>query len=134
LKPYQLSKLIRISQGSLSDIENCKSFPYSGYKCQIVSTHRPEYHWLLTGKGPIWKTQHAHGEEPSVSSEELEAHGEDSNLTELIQRLIRTYYRSDAEKKAYLIGFLIGDDYGVVKKYHSPPRVTGFCIFNLYKL
>ena len=37
---------------------------------------------------------------------------EDPNLTELIQRLIRTYYRSDAEKKAHLIGFLIGADPG----------------------
>ena len=42
----------------------------------------------------------------------LEAYGEDPNLTELIQRLIRTYYRGDADKKAHLIGFLIGADPG----------------------
>jgi hypothetical protein len=57
--------------------------------------------WLLTGKGPIWKSRYTHGEEPAISSEELEAYGEDTNLTELIQRLIRTYYLSNAEKKAH---------------------------------
>jgi hypothetical protein len=57
---------------------------------------------LLTGKAPIRKTQHAPCEEPDVN-EELEAYGEDPNLTELIQRLICTYYRGDAEKKAHLI-------------------------------
>jgi hypothetical protein len=66
----------------------------------------------LTEKGPIWKTQQVYGEELAVNSEVLEAYGEDPNLTELIQRLRSTYYRSDAEKKAYLIGFLIGADYG----------------------
>jgi hypothetical protein len=45
---------------------------------------------------------------------DLEVYGENPTLKELIQRLIRTYYHSDAEKKAYLIGFLIGVDYAVV--------------------
>jgi len=31
-------------------------------------------------------------------------------LTELIQRLIRTYYRGDVENKAHLIAFLISVD------------------------
>ena len=66
---------------------------------------------MLTGKAPIRKTQHTPGEGPAVN-EELEAYGEDPNLTELIQRLIRTYYRGDADKKAHLIGFLIGADPG----------------------
>jgi len=66
---------------------------------------------LLTGKAPIRKTQHALGEEPAVN-EELETYGENPNLTELIQRLIRTYYRGDAEKKAHLIEFLISTDPG----------------------
>jgi hypothetical protein len=55
--------------------------------------------WLLTGKGPIQKTQHTPG-------------GEDPALNELIQKLVRTYYRGDTEKKAHLVGFLIGADPG----------------------
>ena len=109
LKSYQLAKLIRISQGSLSDIENCKSLPSADTIAKLYQHTNLNIIWLLTGKGPIRKTQHAPGEEPEVN-EELEAYGEDPNLTELIQRLIRTYYRGDAEKKAHLIGFLIGAD------------------------
>jgi transcriptional regulator with XRE-family HTH domain len=111
LKSYQLAKLIRISQGSLSDIENCKSLPSADTISKLYQHTNLNIIWLLTGKGPIRKTQHAHGEEPAVN-EELEAYGEDPNLTELIQRLIRTYYRGDTEKKAHLIGFLIGADPG----------------------
>jgi transcriptional regulator with XRE-family HTH domain len=111
LKSYQLAKLIRISQGSLSDIENCKSLPSADTIAKLYQHTNLNIIWLLTGKGPIRKTQHAPGEEPAVN-EELEAYGEDPNLTELIQRLIRTYYRGDTEKKAHLIGFLIGADPG----------------------
>lgn len=111
LKSYQLAKLIKISQGSLSDIENCKSLPSADTIAKLYQHTNLNIIWLLTGKGPIRKTQNPPGEEPEVN-EELEAYGEDPNLTELIQRLIRTYYRGDAEKKAHLIGFLIGADPG----------------------
>ncbi len=111
LKAYELAKLIGISQGSLSDIENCKSLPSADTIAKLYQHTNLNIIWLLTGKGSIRKTQHAPGEEPAIN-EELEAYGEDPNLTELIQRLIRTYYSGDAEKKAHLIGFLTGADPG----------------------
>ncbi len=111
LKSYQLAKLIKISQGSLSDIENCKSLPSADTLAKLHQHTNLNIIWLLTGKGPIRKSLNAPGEDPEVN-DELEAYGEDSNLTELIQRLIRTYYGGDAEKKAHLIGFLIGADPG----------------------
>jgi transcriptional regulator with XRE-family HTH domain len=103
LKSYQLAKLIRISQGSLSDIENCKSLPSADTIAKLYQHTNLNIICLLTGKAHIRKTQHAPGEEPAINKE-LEAYGEDPSLT----RLIRTYYHGDAEKKAYLIGFLIG--------------------------
>ena len=42
----------------------------------------------------------------------METYGEDPTLNELIQRLVRTYFRGDPEKKVYLVGFLIGADPG----------------------
>ena len=68
--------------------------------------------WLLTGKGPIQKTQHTPGGEEPCVNEAMETYGEDPALNELIQKLVRTYYRGDAEKKAHLVGFLIGADPG----------------------
>ena len=111
LKSYQLAKLIKISQGSLSDIENCKSLPSADTLAKLHQHTNLNIIWLLTSKGPIRKTQKAPGEELEVN-EEMEGYGEDPTLNELIQRLIRTYYRGDAEKKAHLIGFLIGADPG----------------------
>ena len=83
MKSYQLAKLIRISQGSLSDIENCKSFPLADTIAKLYQHTNLNVIWLFTGKGPIQKTQHAHGEEPAVI-EELESYVVDLNLTELI--------------------------------------------------
>ncbi|MDC1122155.1 helix-turn-helix transcriptional regulator [Nitrospinaceae bacterium] len=111
MKSYQIAKLIRISQGSLSDIENCKSLPSADTIAKLYQHTNLNIIWLLTRKAPIRKTQHTPGEGPAVN-EELEAYGEDPNLTELIQRLTHSYYRGDANKKAHLIGFLIGADPG----------------------
>ena len=112
LKSFELAKLIRISQGSLSDIENNKSLPSADTIAKLYQHTDLNIIWLLTGKGPINKTQHAPGgEEPGVN-EAMETYGEDPALNELIQKLVRTYYRGDAEKKAHLVGFLIGADPG----------------------
>ena len=100
-----------ISQGSLSDIKNCKWLPSADTIAKLYQHTNLNIIWLLSGKAHIRKTQHAPSEEPAVN-EELEAYGEDPNLTELIQILIRTYYRGDTEKKAHLIEFLISTNPG----------------------
>jgi transcriptional regulator with XRE-family HTH domain len=111
LKGYQLAKMIGISQGSLSDIENCKSLPSADTIAKLYQHTNLNIIWLLTGKGSIIKPQNIPGEETAVDNE-LEAYGEDDSLNELIQKLIRTYYRGDSEKKAHIAGYLIGADPG----------------------
>lgn len=111
LKAYQLAKKIGVSQGSLSDIENGKSLPSADTIAKLYQHTNLNIIWLLTSKGPIRKPPHTPGENPAVG-EELEAFGEDANLNELIEKLVRTYFRGDAEKKAHLSGFLIGSDPG----------------------
>lgn len=101
LKSFELAKLIKISPGSLSDIENNKSLPSADTITNLFQYTDINIIWLLTGKGPINKVKHSPGEELS---------GEDKELNELIQRLVRTYYRGDSEKKAHLTGFLLGAD------------------------
>ena len=112
LKSFELAKLIRISQGSLSDIENNKSLPSADTIAKLYQHMDLNIFWLLTGRGPIKKTQQAPGGEEPCVNEVMETYGEDPTLNELIQRLVRTYYRGDAEKKAHLVGFLIGADPG----------------------
>ena len=112
LKSFELAKLIRISQGSLSDIENNKSLPSADTIAKLYQHTDLNIIWLLTGRGPIKKTHHAPGGEEPCVNEAMETYGEDPTLNELIQRLVRTYFRGDPEKKVYLAGFLIGADPG----------------------
>jgi len=112
LKSFELARLIKISQGSLSDIENNKSLPSADTIAKLYQHTDLNIVWLLTSKGPIRKTRHApDGEEPCVN-EAMETYGEDPALNDLMQRLVRIYYHGDGEKKSHLVGFLIGADPG----------------------
>lgn len=104
LKSFELAKIIKVSQGSLSDIENNKSLPSADTIAKLYQYTDINIIWLLTGKGPMNKVKH------SLNDEELSE--DDKDLSELIQKLVRTYYRGDSEKKAHLTGFLIGADPG----------------------
>ena len=111
LKSFELAKLIKISQGSLSDIENNKSLPSADTIAKLYQHTDLNIIWLLTGKGPIVKSQNSSGGENASVNEAMETY--DPTLNGLIQKLVRTYYHGDSEKKAHLVGFLIGADPGV---------------------
>lgn len=49
----RFSEIIGISQGSLSDIENEKTFPSADTLQKIVEKTDINAHWLLTGKGSL---------------------------------------------------------------------------------
>jgi transcriptional regulator with XRE-family HTH domain len=112
LKSFELAKLIRISQGSLSDIESNKSLLSADTIAKLYQRKDLNIIWLLNGKVPTQKMQHALGREKPCVIDARKTYGEDPALNELIQKLVRTYYRGDAEKKVYLVGFLIGVDPG----------------------
>lgn len=96
----------------MSDIENNKSLPSADTIAKLYQHTDLNIIWLLTGEGPMNKSKHApSGKEPCVN-EAMEAYGEGPKLEELIQRLVRIYYRGDAEKKAHVVGFLLGSDPG----------------------
>ena len=100
LKIIRVAKLIQISQGSLSDIENNKSLPSADTIAKLNQYTNLNIIWLLTGRGAIKETQQtAAGEDDTV-------------LNEVIQKLVRTYYRGDTEKKAHLLDFLASADPG----------------------
>ena len=118
MKSYELAKLILISQGSFSDIENNKSLPSADTIAKIYQSTNINIIWLLTGKGPMKKgtrpgeearTPMAH-EEAAAYCEE--SHGKDQSLRESIEKLVRIYNQGDPEKKAHLLGFLMGADPG----------------------
>ncbi len=113
LKSFELAKLIHISQGSLSDIENNKSLPSADTLAKLYVYTNINLIWLLLGKGPMKKTGSTEEDVlGAVASEESSAYGYDQTLKNLIDQLVRVYHRGDPEKRAHILGFLIGADPG----------------------
>jgi len=50
MKSFELAKLIKISQGSLSDIENNKSDPSASTIVNVLTLTDVDWRWLLTGE------------------------------------------------------------------------------------
>jgi len=113
LKSYELARLISISQGSLSDIENKKSLPSADTIAKIYFNTNINIIWLLTGKGAMKKAAPPHdGLDTPFACEEMEEYGQDPKLKELLEKLVRIYNHGDPEKKAHLVGFISGADPG----------------------
>jgi len=115
MKSYELARLIRISQGSLSDIENNKSLPSADTLAKIYLNTDINVIWLLTGTGAMKKALPGRERGETGESrvyEEMSEYGKDQSLKELIEKLIRIYHHGDPGKRAHLLGFLIGADPG----------------------
>jgi transcriptional regulator with XRE-family HTH domain len=113
LRAYELAKIIHISQGSLSDIENNKSLPSADTLTKLFLKTDLNIIWLLTSKGPMIKTGMAEEEVwGGVVSENTQAYGHDQTLQTMIDSLVRVYQRGDPEKRAHILGYLIGADPG----------------------
>ncbi|VAX27472.1 hypothetical protein MNBD_NITROSPINAE05-842 [hydrothermal vent metagenome] len=113
LKSYELAKLISISQGSLSDIENNKSLPSADTIAKIYMNTSINIIWLLTGRGAMKKEDASDNNlAASMVYEEAEEYGQDPKLKELMKMLVRIYNQGDPEKKAHLVGFILGADPG----------------------
>jgi len=120
LKSYELARLISISQGSLSDIENNKSLPSADTLSKIYLNTNINIIWLLTGRGAMKKANlPGDGRDTPFAYEAMEEYGQDPNLKELMEKLVRIYNHGDPEKKAHLLGFLIGADPGE-RNYSKP--------------
>ncbi len=112
LKSYELAKIIHISQGSLSDIENEKSLPSADTITKLYQFTDLNIIWLLTNKGPSTRSKMESETGEDYVAEASAEYGQDRVLKELIEKLARIYRRGDAGKKAHLQGFLAGADPG----------------------
>ncbi len=113
LRAYELAKIIHISQGSLSDIENNKSLPSADTLTKLFLKTDLNIIWLLTSKGPMKKTGMAEEEIwGGVVSEDSPTYGHDHTLKTMIESLVRIYQRGEPEKRAHILGYLIGADPG----------------------
>lgn len=107
LKLLDVKKMIGVSQGSLSDLENNKSLPSAGTLTQLCLKTDLNICWLLTGKGPVARKVGQAEDETALETSHLSAL-RDKNLKEMVDGLIKIYQEGSKSKKALLKGFLIG--------------------------
>lgn len=105
----ELGKMIGVSQGSLSELENEKSLPSAGTLGNLCLQTDLNIYWLLTGEGGMRRDIASN--QPGSSSELILVE-RDHKLRDLIKCLIRIFKYGGAEKNAHLYGFLHGADPG----------------------
>jgi len=109
LKLMQLSAKIKVSQGSLSDLENDKSLPSATTLANLSIYTDLNIYWLLTGKGPVLKGPDPEFEKTTETSrlyEDFMFLMQDRKLKGVAEKLIQIYREGDAGKKAQIAGFL----------------------------
>ena len=114
LKSFELAKLIKISQGSLSDIENNKSLPSADTIAKLYQYSDLNIIWLLLDKGPMTRDRSSASDldDGALAQEAAQDYGDDRKLREVIEKSVRIYRRGNQEKRAHLIGFLNDADPG----------------------
>lgn len=114
LKSFQLAKLIKISQGSLSDIENNKSLPSADTIAKLYQHTNLNIIWLLLGNGSMERGSDGGFavDDAEMVQEATQEYGDDRKLREAIEKVVRIYRHGNQEKRAHLIGFLNGADPG----------------------
>jgi transcriptional regulator with XRE-family HTH domain len=109
LKLMQLSKLIKVSQGSLSDLENDKSMPSATTLANLSICTDLNIFWLLTGKGPVHRKLAPEIEKSTEQSrlyEDFMFMMQDRKLKGVVEKVIQIYQEGDDKKKAQIQGFL----------------------------
>jgi len=104
-----LSKLIHVSQGSLSDLENDNSLPSARTLANLCLFTDIEIYWLLTGVGSMVREKDMEGKKSELHDDWMFAMG-DNKLRRYVKNLIRIYRHGEIKKLAHLEGFLVGAD------------------------
>ena len=109
LKLMQLSRLIKVSQGSLSDLENDKSLPSATTLSNLSNYTDLNIYWLLTGIGPVHRKLAPDMEKSTELSrlyEDFMFMMQDRKLKGVVEKVIAVYREGDIKKKAQMQGFL----------------------------
>jgi transcriptional regulator with XRE-family HTH domain len=108
LKLTELSRLIQVSQGSLSDLENDKSLPSATTLANLSAYTDLNIYWLLMGKGPVILADSA---DIKKSTQETHLYKDfmltmqDKKLRSLMEQLIKIYNNGDNKDKVKLESF-----------------------------
>jgi transcriptional regulator with XRE-family HTH domain len=105
----QLFRLIKVSQGSLSDLENDKSLPSATTLANLSIYTDLNIYWLLTGKGLVYRKLAPDMEKSAEQSclyEDFMFMMQDRKLKGVVEKVIAVYREGDIKKKAQMQEFL----------------------------
>jgi len=109
-KVFQLADIIGISQGSMSNLENMKTTPSADTLAAFDRYTNINISWLLTGEGPMIKTEHPHFDESSSRIPDSNLSIDSDLLEEIIRQVEESLTSKDLElrhdKKAKLVSLL----------------------------
>ena len=101
--------MIKVSQGSLSDLENDKSLPSATTLSNLSIYTDLNIYWLLNGRGPVIREQVPGADKSAEQTrlyEDFMYMMQDRKLKGVVEVVINVYKEGDAKKKAQMHGFL----------------------------
>ena len=109
LKLMELSRLIKVSQGSLSDLENDKSLPSATTLSNLSIFTDLNIYWLLNGRGKAIRELVPETDKDTGQTrlyEDFMYMMQDRKLKGVVEMVINIYKEGDTKKKAQMQGFL----------------------------
>ena len=107
LRLVDVAALIRVSQGSLSDLENDKSLPSATTLTGLCQKTDMNICWLLTGEGSmVSKEERLKTESSSVR--DLMGWMQEKDFRKIVAKLVNIFEKGSAPQKAQIRGFIAG--------------------------
>ena len=107
LRLVDVAALIRVSQGSLSDLENDKSLPSATTLTGLCQKTDMNICWLLTGEGSmVSKEERLKTESSSVR--DLMGWMQEKDFRKTVAKLVNIFEKGSAPQKAQIRGFIAG--------------------------
>ena len=107
LRLVDVAALVRVSQGSLSDLENDKSLPSAVTLTGLCQKTDMNLYWLLTGEGSmVSKEERFQAESSAVSN--LMAWMQDKDFRKTVMKLLNIFEKGSSAQKAQIRGFIAG--------------------------
>ena len=107
LRLVDATKLIRVSQGSLSELENDKSLPSATTLTGLCQKTDMSICWLLTGEGSMVSKEEKFKVESS-SVRDLMKWMQNKDFLQTVIRLLNTFDNGSSEQKARIRGYIAG--------------------------
>jgi len=106
LRLVDVASLIKVSQGSLSDLENDKSLPSATTLTGLCQKTDMNLYWLLTGEGSMVSSEERFQVDSSATS--LMEWMQDKDFRKTVMKLLNIFEKGSMAQKAQIRGFIAG--------------------------